>query len=310
MLPLIVRSPGPLDQPAGHVTLVVMPYLTWHAYNRQDANRDGREDTWYRTRTSRVVSLTGPYETPAVPARRAFGAEQDYAHTKRFMGIWRALGGEQTAPAQFVTDVEFATLPPDAIRRYAAVVFLGHTEYYTAAMFLRLRDYELHGGHFIYASANGFYAYTLASGGSLRLLHRPYRRPTQNDALITGVQYTGCCWTEARTPGPFVLSGQAAIREPWLLAGTGLRAGDSLGPAGGEIDGIGPESPHGMTVIAGLRWRLRREARESGAMVVLHRPGGGLVFSAGNMDFLNEVATRPQLELLFANLWRHFAGIG
>ena len=41
--PFVVRPP----RLGGHRVLVVLPTLTWQAYNFRDDNGDGQEDTWY-----------------------------------------------------------------------------------------------------------------------------------------------------------------------------------------------------------------------------------------------------------------------
>jgi N,N-dimethylformamidase beta subunit-like, C-terminal len=46
---------------------VVLPTLTWQAYNRQDDDRDGRADTWYADPNVRRVPLSRPFDQRGVP---------------------------------------------------------------------------------------------------------------------------------------------------------------------------------------------------------------------------------------------------
>ena len=307
-LPLLIHPPN-LSRPAAGTTLIVMPYLTWSVYNEHDGDRDGRPDSHYETPASRTTLLRAPYETAGLAAPGSAGREQDATHTDGFMRTWRLLGGEERLPAAFVTDVQMERLDAAAVRRYAAVLFLGHTEYYTRRLFERVRSYQMSGGDFLYASANGFYALVDIRGRAVSLQTRPQRSPQLNDALVTGVQYTGCCWSVG-SPGPLLVTAAGLSRAPWAFRGTGLEAGDVLAYAGGEIDGFGPQSPAGMTVLAQLDWRAPDRPVQSGAMVLIDRPGGGRVFSPGTMGFVDGTARNARLRQLFGNVWTRFAELG
>ncbi len=304
-LPLLVHPPD-LAHPAAGTTLIVMPYLTWSVYNEHDGDRDGRPDSHYETPASRTTLLRAPYETAGLAAPGTAGREQDATHTDGFMRTWRLLGGAERLPAAFVTDVQLERMGDATVRRYSSVLFLGHTEYYTRRLFERVRAYQLGGGDFLYASANGFYALVDVRGGGVRLLARPQRSPQLNDALVTGVQYTGCCWSVG-SPGPLRVTAAGLRRAPWAFRGTGLQAGDVLAYAGGEIDGFGPQSPVGMTVLAELDWRAPDRPVQSAAMVLIDRPGGGRVFSPGTMGFVDGTARNARVRRLFGNVWTRFA---
>ena len=304
-LPLLVRAPALAAPPPG-VTLVVLPALTWAVYNEYDADRDGRPDSHYETPGSAVTRLGVPYETAGLPAPGSAGREQDAGHTDGFMRTWRLLGGANALPATFVTDLQLARLPAAVLRRYAALLFLGHGEYYTRAEFERIRAYQTGGGDFLYGSANGFYALTEVRGDAVRLLVRPQRTPSLNDALITAVQYTGCCWSVG-SPGPLLVTAAGLRAAPWAFRGTGLRAGDVLAYAGGEIDGFGPQTPPGLTVLAELDWRAPDRPIQSGAMVLARRAGGGRVFAPGTMGFIDGTARNARLRRVFGNVWSRFA---
>lgn len=303
-LPLVVHGVD-LGHPAPGTTLVVLPRFTWSVYNRHDADRDGLPDSHYTTPSSQVTSLDAPYETPGMTAPGRAGREQDASHTAGFTRTWQLLGGPTRLPSQFVTDAELERLPAEVVRRYAAMLVLGHAEYSTRRLFERIRGYQLAGGDFLYTSANGFYALVERRGGGVRLIARPYRTTDVNDALVTGVQYSGCCWSVG-SPGPLLVTREGIRRAPWVFRGTGLRAGDVLTYAGGEIDGFGPQAPPGMLALAEIAWRAP-DPPQSAAMVLLRRPGGGRVFAGGTMGLIGGAARNATLRRVLGNVWVEFA---
>jgi hypothetical protein len=124
--------------------------------------------------------------------------------------------------------------------------------------------------------------------------------------MITGVQYSGCCWVRG-SPGPMRISATAFRRLSWVFDGTGLRPGDILLWAGGEIDGFGPQSPRGMNVLADIEWKAT-EAYQPAQTVLYSTPGGGRVFAAGTMAFVQGMGERFAVRRLFENVWTRFVG--
>lgn len=305
-LPLLVHD-GALSNPAARTTLVVMPYLTWRVYNQMDTDRNGHADSHYETPTSKLTTLVGPYEVPGLVAPGTAGREQDYAHTKSFMTAMTRYGWQRSYPIQVISDVEFGQLPQSTIGRYAAVMFPGHTEYYTTAIFQRARSYELHGGNFIYGSANGFYALTKIEGKYVRLIARPYDTPTQNASLITGVQYTGCCWLGG-APGPLIATAAAFKRMPWVFAGTATKPGSPITWTGGEIDGLVGSVPANLTVIGTIKWTNKFDPPQPAQMVLYTNAGGGQVFAPGTMGFVGSLTRNFTVRQIFRNVWQHFVG--
>jgi hypothetical protein len=77
---------------------------------------------------------------------------------------------------------------------------------------------------------------------------------------------------------------------------------------GGEIDGIGPQSPSGMDVLASIDWRNEVEAYQPAQMVLLRRPGGGRVFAVGTMGFVKGAGRNRIVRTILGNVWLEFAG--
>src|SRR5439155_18513372 len=117
--PVVIRNGRfPVDHPPPGTALLVWPYLTWRAYNAYDADLDGIPDSWYQFWRQRRVSLVGTI----LPG----GREDDHQAALPF-SRWLCARHEQV---QSVTDVELGRLSLETLRRYAAVVFPCHSEYY------------------------------------------------------------------------------------------------------------------------------------------------------------------------------------
>ena len=143
--PVVVRDDRRLDRPRPRTALVVWPYLTWRAYNAYDADLNGIPDSWYQFWRQRRVSLAGTI----LPN----GVEDDHAAAAPF-SRWLCSRGKRV---QSITDVELAAMPVELLRRYSAIVFPGHTEYYEPATYDLLRRYRDGGGNLVFLQANPFY---------------------------------------------------------------------------------------------------------------------------------------------------------
>ena len=143
--PVVVRSGRPLDKPKPHTALVVWPYLTWRAYSAYDADLNGIPDSWYQFWRQRRVSLKGPLLRD--------GVEDDH---KAAVGFSRWLCSRSPRTQQ-ITDVELGRLPLSTLRKYKAIVFPGHSEYYEPATYDLLKRYRDDGGNLVFLQANPFY---------------------------------------------------------------------------------------------------------------------------------------------------------
>ena len=299
-LPLVVRSSAPIESPPAGAALVVMPYLTWRAYSFTDDDRDGIIDSWYIRYRHDEVSLVGPYEDPT---RRPVldGREADADHTRPFMRWF----GSRPRRAQFVTDVELGTIPPEVLARYRAVVFPGHEEYYLPETYDLLRGFLAGGGRVAFLSANSYFSpvRVLPARNRMQLLQRGLRTPERSDRALVGVGFSGCCLDEPSYQ-PYVVEPTAAADAPWLLQGTGLAAGDRFGLIGGEFDATGPFTPPETRVLA----RASMSQRGVGVraeLALTPTAGGGEVFATGNMGFLLNVEADPRVARLLDNVWTH-----
>ena len=328
--PLVVHEPSlPLRSPPPHTALVVYPYITWRAYDRADLNRDGEVDSWYSHPLRPAVPLRGPFERlrrePGLQGREASpGAEQAFA---RWMGEHGLVG-------QHVTDVELGRMPLEVLRRYAVIVFPGHTEYYERGTYDRLLSYRDRGGRLYFLQGNSFYGEVRVGRSSIVRLSYRYRTPRRSDFRLAVTGFRSCCWPSWISPR-YRLAPDVRRRLPWLLEGTDLQAGDLFGLAQREVDAVDPRlSPPGTIVVAsavvprfaspGLvhayRWiGTRRFEYEPAALrprridVAYAATGLGEVFSWGNSGFMQSLdlaelppVERAALDRVALNVWERF----
>jgi len=329
-VPIVLHDPRvPPDSPPPGTALVVYPYMTWRAYDPADENRDGVEDTWYAHPHHPFVPLRGPYELvrryPALAGREADPLAQ------RAFARWF---DEHQLVAQHVTDIELGRMPLDVLRRYATIVFPGHTEYYELATYKRLLAYRDGGGRLYFMSGNSFYGQAKVEPTRIVRLSYRYRTATHSDFRIAATGFRECCWPRTVRPRYHLQPGVRA-RLPWLLEGTTMTVGDLFGVAAGEVDTVDPKlSPAGTIVIAEAVVPPFRPTRPIlargwiGSTPFTYEParvkprrvdiayaatGRGEVFSWGATGFLQTLsakdipkAERDQLDRVALNVWRHF----
>ena len=289
--PVVVRNGAfPLDHPPPHTALVVWPYLTWRAYNGYDANLNGIPDSWYQFWRQRRVSLVGTI----LPG----GREDDFKAT---VGFSRWLCSR--APRfQSVTDVELGRLPLQVLRRYSAVVFPGHSEYYVPSTWDLLRRYRDSGGNLVFLQANPMYRQVrLDPAHNAMVMTDLDAREGRSDFALTGVGYDGCCFPPSHAARLVAATGADYARVRWLFRGTGIGPGQSFGHAGSESDRIDPQlTPHDHVVAAeGI---IAGNYGVVNAAMTWSRAGRGQVFATGNYDFLR--MRRSITWQILDNVWR------
>jgi hypothetical protein len=293
--PIVVRSPVRLDRPQPHTALVVWPYLTWRAYNAYDADLNGIPDSWYQFWRQRRVSLKGPI-------LRA-GVEDDHEAAAPF-SRWLCSRSVRT---QQITDVELGRLPLSTLRRYPAIVFPGHTEYYEPATYDLLKRYRGGGGRLVFLQANPFYRQVRIDREHNAVVMTDYdaRSGPRSDFALAGVGYDGCCFPKDRAAPYVSATGRDYDRVRWLFRGTGIGPGQAFGVAASESDRTDPElTPRDHVIAAQALIRGKRGVIHS-AMVWSHA-GRGQVFATGNYTFLR--MGRGITYALLDNVWRRFVG--
>jgi len=292
--PVVVRSAVPLDHPEPHTALVVWPYLTWRAYNAYDADLNGIPDSWYQFWRQRRVSLKGPLLRD--------GLEDDHQAALPF-SRWLCTRPVRT---QQITDVELSRLPLSALRRYRAVVFPGHSEYYEPKTYDLLMRYRDGGGNLVFLQANPFYRQVRIDAKHNAVVMTDYdAREGRSDFTLAGVGYDGCCFPKARAVPYVAAAGRDYARVRWLFRGTGIGPGEAFGVAASESDRIDPAlTPRDHVVAAQAIIRGKRGVIN--AAMVWSRAGRGQVFATGNYTFLR--MGRGVTYKLLDNVWRRLVG--
>lgn len=214
------------------------------------------------------------------------------------------------------------TLPLD---RYRVLVTAVHPEYWTRRMYDRVKRWVFDaGGRLAYLGGNGLNCEVELPGDGTMVCHNGaiaglttagmggfesrLALRHESEANLLGVVFTPA---GAMTGAPYrVVDGGH-----WAFAGTGLRTGDVFGreclhtrcpggASGHETDKVSPSSPPQTRVIAK---GLNPDA--GGAdMVVFDTPSGGMVFSAGSINYVASLPVDEGVSRVTANVLRRMLG--
>lgn len=226
-VPFTVRGTAPAD------LLVVLPTVTWQAYNlfpedgRTGASLyhawDERGQLLGEEEAALSVSFDRPYAGSGMPLH--------VGHAYDFIRFAERYGYE-LAYADAV-DLHAGRVDP---ARHLALVFPGHDEYWSAPMRAAATAARDQGTSLVFLSANTMYwrveVSASPSGQADRLVscrkHHPdgagrsalWRSVGESEQLLLGVQYQG----QVRAPAPLVVRNA----EHWLWEGTGLTEGAAV----------------------------------------------------------------------------------
>ena len=211
-----------------HEVAIVLPTLTWQAYNFRDDDADGDADSWYAQGTT--ARLGRPFENRGVPPH--------YKYYDQPFLRWLI---QSDRNVDYLAQSDLETSSGAALASaYAAIVFPGHHEYVTEREYDAVEAYRDRGGNLMFLSANNFFYKVVERGG---LMHRvaKWRDLGRPEAALVGVQYIGNDYGEHR--GPWVVRNAGSGH--WIFAGTGAKRGSSFSNAGIEIDHTASSSPRG-----------------------------------------------------------------
>jgi hypothetical protein len=293
--PVVVRNATfPVDRPPAHTALLVWPYLTWRAYSAYDADVNGIPDSWYQFWRQRRVSFAGTI----LPG----GQEDDHKAAAPF-SRWLCARQQRV---ESVTDVELGRLPLRTLRRYSAIVFPGHSEYYVPSTYDLLKRYRDAGGRLVFLQANPFYRQVRLDPAQNAVVMTDFdAREGRSDFALAGVGYDGCCFPRARAAPYVAASGRDYERVRWLFRGTGIGPGQPFGVAASESDRVDPElTPRNHVIAAEAIIRGKRGVIN--AAMTWSRAGRGQVFATGNYTFLR--MGRGITYKLLDNVWRRLVG--
>jgi hypothetical protein len=246
-------------------------------------------------------------------------------------------------------DVSYATSvdldrDPALLRGHRVFLSIGHDEYWTEAMRNAVEAGRDEGMNVVFLSGNDVYwqaRYEPGSDGDDRSVLVCYRDASIDPLAatapglatvrwvdppvsraqdsLTGTLYTGRILPE---PAPWVL---AATAPAWLVAGTGMRAGDAIpGMVGVECDTAVETNSHPYRWDASAAPRSLVLVSESPVVtasgqalfcntVSYEMAGGAKVFNAGTwswQDFLTGPGANPRVVRMTENLFARFLGVG
>ncbi len=293
--PFVVR-PSRLGK---HRIAVVMPTLTWQAYNLRDGNRDGIGDTWYacpgkRAKdcpTGNAVRLGRPFLNRGVPSRFR-------SYDLPFLQ-WLSWGGREV---DFLAqrDIERAKNAAKLARAYDLIVFPGHHEYVTEREYDLIERYRDLGGNLMFLSANNFFTQVVREKGRLIRKKKMWREQDRPEAALIGVQYRGS--DDGARRRRWIVRRARAGR--WIFAGTGLRPGDKFVHGGIEIDRATKDSPGNVQVLAEIKNLFGPGF--TAQMTYYQTARGAKVFAAGAFT-LAGASLSPDASTVLDNLWRRLS---
>ncbi len=275
-----------------HRVAVVLPTLTWQAYNLRDDDCDGKGDSWYANWSHLTVRLARPFLNRGVP----------YNFRRYDLPFLRWLARTGKA-VDFLAQSDLDHVTGDGLAgTYDLIVFPGHHEYVTTHEYDVVEHYRDRGGNLMFLSANNFFWRVLKRGDTIikTLQWRDLGRP---EAALIGVQYRGN--DNGTHRGAWLVKDCAATR--WVFAGTGLGEGSGFSSAGIEIDKTAPSSPRGVEILAEIPNLFGPGF--TAQMTYYETPRGARVFAAGAFTLAGAVEQPPAARVM-ENIWSHMLDEG
>jgi N,N-dimethylformamidase beta subunit-like protein len=271
-----------------HPIAVVLPTLTWQAYNLRDDNGDGKGDSWYAVWSHKTARLGRPFLSCGVPYNfRVY--DLPFLH-------WLAWNHHDV---DVLSDADLQRVASGAAlrRAYRLIVFPGHHEYVTTHEYDVVDRYRDLGGHLAFLSANDFFRRVDVQGNVMHLvgLWRDLGRP---EAALIGVEYRAN--DDGQHRGAWIVRNVGAA--PWLFAGLDAHTGMPIGNAGIEIDRTAAASPRGTRVLAEIPNLLGRGL--TAQMTYYQTAAGAEVFAAGAFTLAGS-ALQQNVGRMLENLFDH-----
>ena len=287
-VPFVLR-PSRLGE---HRVAVVLPTMTWQAYNFHDDDRDGTLDTWYAGK--KHARLGRPYENRGVIPHYKY-------YDQPFLRWLLATGREVDYLAD--ADVDRRSTSGRLLAgAYDLIVFPGHHEYVTTHEYDAITAFRNLGGNLMFLSANNFFWRTVKTGKVMTRTNK-WRDLGRPESALIGVQYFGNDAGQHR--GAWILQDTPAAR--WIFSGTGLAKGSRFANAGIEADETTANSPKGTQVL-GVIPNLFGTAHDA-QMTFYETKNGAKVFAAGAFTIGGSVWW-PDVNRVVQNLWARLADDG
>ncbi len=286
-IPLVVRGQGTAP------VVLVHSAATDEAYNRWGYNQSLYSGTTPALHLARAVEVSFDR-----PFQGDYGAGYFFYWEYQMV---RLLEREGVA-VDYLTDIDVHE-HPEWLLRYKAVLIVGHDEYWSRPM----RDAYITAvgagvGLAVFGGNTAYRQIRLRSSGvgpdRVEICYKDASLdPEPDPALKTGVAWREppTSWDESTLLGEtWVGTGEEIHREPWVvtndaswvLAGTGLRNGDSLpGLVGYEQDSVdGAQHPAGLDVISSSPVPTGSGTVHANS-TVYQAPSGAWVYDAGSIEW-------------------------
>lgn len=209
------------------------------------------------------------------------------------------------------------------LAEYRVLVTAVHPEYWTRAMYLRVKRWVFEeGGRLVYLGGNGLNCEVdmlddstmICGNGKITSLwpagmhgaESRFALRHESEANLLGVVFTPA---GAMTGAPY----RVLDASHWAFAGTGLRDGDLFGihslhrrcpggASGHETDKTSPSSPKILQIVA----RGTNPDNGGAEMVSFDTPGGGRVFSVGSINYVASLPVDEHVSRITANVLKRF----
>ena len=331
-------------QPGENASIAVLASTnTWQAYNAwptigSDISPHGKSlytveapnntSSCDNTNCNPFVSMDRPNEvaSPAKLISHLAGAE-------RYILGWL---GNNSLDYSMITDWDLHQ-EPEILKHYPIVIVSTHNEYWTNEMYDGLVHYLDAGGSLLYLSGNGIYWKMTISGNQLEVrkngdnhqhtgtcggLWQDTSGPNRPESSVLGVQFdnsgAGC---NAGNPnaGPYnileplhwVFDGLTLTGSPPQIGVDGFPSLCGVGASGWEMDHINSlfTPANAVHLAKGVNTPQPNGSQSIGAdMVYYDHNGGGLVFSAGSIDFGKSLAKDDDVGHLIQNVLLRASG--
>jgi hypothetical protein len=284
----VVVTPRSLGE---HRVAVVLPTLTWQAYNLRDDNGDGKGDSWYADWRVHTAHLYRPYLDRGVP----------YHFRNYDLPVlhWLAWTGRSV---YYLSDGDLDSIqtPQTLAHAYDLVVFPGHHEYVTTHEYALVRGYRDLGGNLAFLSANNFFWQILRHGNTIERTTQ-WRDLNAPEASLIGTEYRAN--DDGQHRDPWVVHDTSDAQ--WLFAGTDLVDGSTFGDGGIEIDATSTASPQDVHVLAEIPDLFGKGF--TAQMTYYETPPGAKVFAAGAFRLVGSLLSDPTVGRLVDNLITHLS---
>jgi len=331
-----------------HPIAVLASNITWNAYNDYGGRSNytapvrlpaaptvnSRQESVWFTDPEMEAWAGGPYAPLSFdrpePLNRV-GPDEEITYP-----LFR-IGAEHVAPAEwrllgwleregFGYDLYAETQLHEGLLdldRYRVLILSTHPEYWTRAMYDRVRDWVFdRGGRLAYLGGNGISCEVeFAEGPAITVLNHDWGlgRPEFESRFHMNGESSARLLGTATTLAGYETGAPYRVRDAdhWAFDGMGLAKGDLIGHAsldrravggasGHETDKLTPSAPPGTRLLA----KGTNPDEGGGDMVYFDTASGGAVFSAGSISYTCSILVDDGISALTANVLRRFLGKG